>query len=64
MGKIQSFLLRMVEVVNNTAGYLSDSCGMLAMLYVNDKYREQRKAAGVQGKVDNIIVFNSLLTFK
>ena len=31
------------KVKNKIVGYLLDSKGMLAMMYVNDKYKEQYK---------------------
>ena len=36
------------SVANDIAGGLPDSRGMLATMYVNDKYKEQRKASATQ----------------
>ena len=35
------------KVENKIAGYLLDSQGMLATMYLNDRYKEQRKEAGI-----------------
>ena len=35
------------KVMNKIAGSLLDSRGVLATIYVNDKYKEQRKAARI-----------------
>ena len=45
------------KVENKIAGCLLDSQGMLATMFVNDKYKEQRKVAGIRSKY-NIYMHN------
>ena len=36
-----------IKIENRIAGCLLDSRGMLATMYINDRYKEQRKEAGI-----------------
>ena len=48
------------KVENMIIGCLLDSQGVLATMYVSDKYKEQRRAAGIESKYHKIIVYNLL----
>ena len=42
-----TLIIQTSKVENNKAGCLPDSRGMLAMMFVNDRYKERRKEAGI-----------------
>ena len=44
------------EVENKITGCLLDARGMLATMYVNDRYKEQRKAAGDHSKYHHMMI--------
>ena len=49
------------EEENKIAGCLSDSRGMLATMYVNDRYKEQRQVAGIQNKTTKLCFVNNIM---
>ena len=51
------------EVENKIAGCLLDTREMLATMDVNDRFKEQRKAAGIRCKNDKIMIYNLLFTY-